>query len=354
MRRWTRCSRAISSSSARTRWPSRTTSSPADVEPVDPVRRREDEPGDRVGLGAAELEPVRPPDGDVGPLPRRELSRCRRGRAPRAAARPEPQRLAHGHRPRPAAAARDAAAPASPRRRGRCARSRPSRRRRARPARPRRPARAPARPPPRAAGSRSGSARPRPPRGRTRRCPPAERWTQCAHQTSPATQPSSARYSTGGSRTAPGSTRPPRRSRRGACAAAARACRASAADSTISSFVTENGEQGATASCTIPSSSWSPASRSVSASTSSIDSTSESGGSPPSDSPRSIEPARGDDPHAELARRLHLGLPQPRHGRAGRRSGGRRPSCSRTARARRGPVRAAAYSASASIRAHTG
>ena len=69
--------------------------------------------------------------------------------------------------------------------------------------------------------------------------------------------------------------------------------RASVADSVISRFVTENGEQGATAICTRAPGpgSWSSAtSRSVSASTASMSSTSSSGGSPPSDSPRSIEP----------------------------------------------------------------
>ncbi len=39
----------------------------ADDQPVDAMRPREDEPGDRVG-GPAELETVRPPDGEVGAL----------------------------------------------------------------------------------------------------------------------------------------------------------------------------------------------------------------------------------------------------------------------------------------------
>ena len=65
--------------------------------------------------------------------------------------------------------------------------------------------------------------------------------------------------------------------------------RASAADSSISRVVTENGEQGATAIWT-RSPSASPASRSVSARTSSISSTRLSGGRPPSETPRSIEP----------------------------------------------------------------
>ena len=65
--------------------------------------------------------------------------------------------------------------------------------------------------------------------------------------------------------------------------------RASAADSSISWRVTENGEHGATAICS-RSPSASAATRSVSARISSIVSTSESGGRPPCDSPRSIEP----------------------------------------------------------------
>ena len=102
-----------------------------------------------------------------------------------------------------------------------------------------------------------------------------------------------------GSRRAPGSTPPPRPSRRGACAASARAAARSSADCRIRPPVTENGEHGATTelrgSCA--------ARRSVSARISSASSTSESGGSPPSDSPRSIEPRDGHEPHAQLPRR---------------------------------------------------
>ena len=53
----------------------------ADVEPVDPMRCRQDEAGDRIGR-AGELEPVGAPHGDVGPLARFE----------RAAHRAEPGR----------------------------------------------------------------------------------------------------------------------------------------------------------------------------------------------------------------------------------------------------------------------
>src|SRR5581483_1171330 len=78
-----------------------------DVQPVDPVRRRQDEPGDRVRLRAPELEAVRPPDGDVRALPRRQLPDVVAAEHGCAAARPEPERLAHSHRGRAAAAAGD-------------------------------------------------------------------------------------------------------------------------------------------------------------------------------------------------------------------------------------------------------
>ena len=114
--------------------------------------------------------------------------------------------------------------------------------------------------------------------GRTTRRPRASR---AARGTRPA-----------GSRRAPGSTPPPRRSRRDACAAAARAAararptRASAASSprTASRARPRPGPSArvrARAAAT---------SRSVSARISSRSSTSSSGGRPPSDSPRSIEP----------------------------------------------------------------
>ena len=138
-----------------------------------------------------------------------------------------------------------------------------------------------------------------------------ERWTQCAHQTSPAIQPSSRGTRPAGSRTARGSTASSSTVSARCVCSFSPSRRASAADSAISSFVTENGEQGATASCTIPSASWSPASRSVSARMSSIDSTSESGGRPPSRLAEVHRAARGDDPHAELSGRLHLRLPEP-------------------------------------------
>ena len=44
----------------------------ADVEAIDPMWPGEDEPGDEI-VGAAELEPVRPPNGQVRALAGREL-----------------------------------------------------------------------------------------------------------------------------------------------------------------------------------------------------------------------------------------------------------------------------------------
>ena len=264
--------------------------SPRDVEPVDPVRRGEDEAGDGIG-GAAELEAVRPPDREVGALSGRELADVVAAEHRRAAARPQPERLANRHRLAARRARARRAAPASPRGRGRSARSTPSRRRRARPARPRRRAPAPARPRRRGAGSRSGSApTPTPARAERRHVLAGE--VDAVGAPDVVCEPADASR---GTRPA-GSRRARRRTASSSTVSARCVCsfspsrRASAADSAISSFVTENGEQGATASCTIPSASWSPASRSVSARMSSIDSTSESGGRPPCDSPRSIEP----------------------------------------------------------------
>ena len=148
-------------------------------------------------VGAAELEPVGAPDRDVGALARLERADVVAAEHGGAAARREPQRLAGGHRRRRRRGRGRRAAPASPRGRGRCARSTPSRRRRARRARRRRAARGRARSRRRAAGSRSGSARRRRPGAANRRPRPVERWTQCAHQTSPSSQPTRSRYSTG-------------------------------------------------------------------------------------------------------------------------------------------------------------
>ena len=165
-----------------------------------------------------------------------------------------------------------------------------------------------------AAGSTSGSARrpcpsPRTARPRRRRGGRSGRTTRRprASRAARGTRPAC-------SRRARGSTPPPRRSRRGACGGRGPSRRASVADSSISRPVTENGEQGATATCTrAPGpSSWNAAwSRSVSASTASSSSTSSSGGSPPSDTPRSIDPREATRRTPELARRLDLGLEDP-------------------------------------------
>ena len=78
--------------------------------------------------------------------------------------------------------------------------------------------------------------------------------------------------------------------------------------------MTEKGEHGATAIWTRapgPGSCSSPARRSVSASTASISSTSSSGGRPPSEAPRSIEPREATRRTAELPRGLNLRLDEP-------------------------------------------
>ena len=88
----TRCSRAISASSALTSRPSRTTSSPPTYSRSTRCGPEKTSPATEI-LGAAELEPVRAPDRDVGALARLERAdvvaaeHARRRRACRAAAR---------------------------------------------------------------------------------------------------------------------------------------------------------------------------------------------------------------------------------------------------------------------------
>ena len=108
LRAWTRWCRAISSSSARTRRPSRHDLLAADVEPVDPVRAprgRARRPG---SAAPASSSPSGAPARRRPPACRARASRCRRGRAPR---RRRASRAASasrdGHRRRAAAAARD-------------------------------------------------------------------------------------------------------------------------------------------------------------------------------------------------------------------------------------------------------
>ena len=69
----------------------------ADDEPVDAVRAGEDESGERVD-GAAELEPIGRPDREVGLLAGLECADVVPPEHGRAAPRPEPKRLARGHR----------------------------------------------------------------------------------------------------------------------------------------------------------------------------------------------------------------------------------------------------------------
>src|SRR5882762_9298247 len=78
----------------------------ADVQAIDSVRPREDEPGDEI-LGSAELEPVSAPDREVGSLSRRELADVVAAEHRRAASRAKSQRLAGSQCFRPAARTRD-------------------------------------------------------------------------------------------------------------------------------------------------------------------------------------------------------------------------------------------------------
>ena len=281
--------------------PSRTTSSPPTYSRSTRCGPARDPAGDEV-VGAAELEPVRAPDRDVGALARLERADVVAAEHPGAASRSEPERIPRRHRLRAAAPARDeqrlldleAQVTALVRRRAVDAEADAH-------ARVDEVAHAARRPRP-GAGWRSGSAR--------RRClsranvatSASDRWTQCAHQTSPAIQPSWSRYSTGGSRTAPGSTPPLRPSRPGACAATARACarvrptRPSAPSSPRTASRARRPGRSRRPSA-------SPASRSVSARIASIVLDQASGGRPPSRVPEVHRAARGDEAHAELARR---------------------------------------------------
>ena len=124
----------------------------------------------------------------------------------------------------------------------------------------------------------------------------SSRCTPWANQTSSPSQPSCSTYSAG---------EQPYRSRQNDSSSTVSArwvcsrtpcSRAIAAAERISSPVTENGEHGATAICSIASGdgSWCASiAATVPASAVSIDSTTESGGSPPSEAPRSIDPRVG-------------------------------------------------------------
>src|SRR6266516_3185723 len=78
----------------------------SDVETIDSLRSREDEPGDEI-VGTTELEPVGAPDREVGSLPGRELTDVVASEHRRAASRAQPQRVARSQCSRPAARPRD-------------------------------------------------------------------------------------------------------------------------------------------------------------------------------------------------------------------------------------------------------
>ena len=138
-----------------------------------------------------------------------------------------------------------------------------------------------------------------------------ERWTQCAHHTSPASQPSDSRYSTG---------EQPYSSRQYASSSTVSArCvwstspsrRASSADSRISSPVTENGEHGATATCTQPSPSCERG-EPLRVGEHGVELFDERVRRQPALRLAEVHrAARGDDADAELARRAHLRLDEP-------------------------------------------
>ena len=142
-----------------------------------------------------------------------------------------------------------------------------------------------------------------------RRTSCSSRCTQCASQTSSPSQPSRSRYSTGRQ---PNSSMQKRSSSSVSamcvCSRTPRA-RASSADSRISSCVTLNGEQGASAIRTIASGegSWcSSIAASQAARIASRSSTTSSGGSPPAERPEVHRAAARVEAQADLARRLDL------------------------------------------------
>ena len=184
---------AISSSSALTRWPSRTTSSP-------PTTRRSTRWGAESTSPArdpraAELETVDPPDGEVRALARLERADVVAAEHGGAAAGAEREGVADGHRRRPAAAAGDEQRlldleeEVAPLVRGRAVDAEPDAHVRAEEAAHGRD------PAPRRRFDVGQCATPVPvsPKRRIRR----RAGGRSAHQTSPASQPSRSRYSTG-------------------------------------------------------------------------------------------------------------------------------------------------------------
>ena len=139
-----------------------------------------------------------------------------------------------------------------------------------------------------------------------------ERWMQCAHQTS-LVEPADALevLDRACSRRARGSRPPPRPSRRGGCGGRARAGgRARPTPPSAASSPRRASRARRRSAPIAPSAS--PARRSVSASTSSICSTRLSGGRPPSETPRSIEPREATIRTPSSRRGPELGLDQAR------------------------------------------
>ncbi len=169
---------------------------PSNVEPIDAMGRREDESGEKIS-GAGELEAIRPPDGKICSASRLERPDVVPSQDLGAAASRQPKRTRGRSSP-----------PGPPRPRATRSACLTSKKRslrsfEAEPSTPR-PTRAPA-----STNARTG-ATPAPSRrlevgqwatpvpvSAKRRTSCSERWTQCAHQTSSASHPSSSRYSTG-------------------------------------------------------------------------------------------------------------------------------------------------------------
>ena len=209
-----------------------------------------------------------------------------------------------------------------------------------------------ARRPRRAAGSTSGSAR------RRRRCAPNCRdvvvgEVHAVRAPDVVGEPADAARGTrpACSRRARGSSPPPRPSPRGACAAAGRACRASSADSSISSRRDRERRAGRDRDLDAVAVGERGQPLRVGERIVVGDSTTRVGRQAAVRLAEIHRPARRDD----AARRARAPRGSPpraaRSRRAGRRSGGRTRSCSRRGRARRGLTRAAAYSASVVDRA---
>ena len=167
-----------------------------DDEPVDPVRAAEHEVRDEI-VGASELEAVRAPDREVGALPRLRASRCRRGAAHRRrrAWPAEARRARSARRRRPGPRATSSAFFRSTKMSLRSFEALPST------PSPTRTwassmARTGATPAPSRRFEVGQCATPTPASPKVATSS-SERWTQCAHHTSSAIQPTRSRYSTG-------------------------------------------------------------------------------------------------------------------------------------------------------------